>query len=305
VRCLPLAAFGALALGACTRHPPMTEWLYPPGVRSEPTGAAADALHRLPDSDQVFTGAQLADLQHAVDWRPGEHPPLPPAVGEGQGEAGACGYCHLPDGAGRPENAALAGLPAVYIRRQVAAFASGARGGASAFRPIQLMAKTAQGVDPGAVAAAADYFSGLTFTPRTRVVETDSLPPFKAQHFVYAFGAGAPVPLGERIIEGPQSQEGFALRDSHTTYVAYVPKGAIARGAVEAQGCIACHGQDLQGGAGPPIAGRSPTFIARQLFEFRGGAREEAEAQHMRGLTSNLTDSQIIDIAAYVGSLRP
>ena len=27
----------------------------------------------------------------------------------------ACGYCHLPNAQGRPENASLAGLPAAYI----------------------------------------------------------------------------------------------------------------------------------------------------------------------------------------------
>jgi hypothetical protein len=39
----------------------------------------------------------------------------------------ACGFCHLPNGLGRPENSSLAGLPASYIVQQVADFKSGAR----------------------------------------------------------------------------------------------------------------------------------------------------------------------------------
>jgi cytochrome c553 len=49
----------------------------------------------------------------------------------------ACSYCHLPNGQSRPENAALAGLPAAYIFEQVTDFRSGARvhgGGADAAR---------------------------------------------------------------------------------------------------------------------------------------------------------------------------
>jgi hypothetical protein len=50
------------------------------------------------------------------DWFPQSHEPLPAVVAEprGPGQA-ACGYCHLPDGTGRPENAKLAGLPQAYI----------------------------------------------------------------------------------------------------------------------------------------------------------------------------------------------
>ena len=39
----------------------------------------------------------------------------------------ACGYCHLPNGQGRPENASLAGLPEAYIIKQMADFKSGQR----------------------------------------------------------------------------------------------------------------------------------------------------------------------------------
>ncbi|QUD88196.1 c-type cytochrome [Phenylobacterium montanum] len=295
---MALAAFAAAETAS-------GDWLYPAGVRGAAAKADAKALRRLPGSKAGFTDAQLGDLGHAVDWRPAEHPPMPPAVAEGQGPAGACGYCHLPDGAGRPENASLAGLPADYIRRQVADFASGARAKGSAFRPIQLMTDTAQGVDPKAAAQAADYYSRLKFTAHVRVVEADRIPPFVAEHFVYGFGKGTRVPLGQRILEGPDSMQRFELRDSHVGFVAYVPKGAIARGAALAAPCSACHGVGLKGGLGPPLAGRSPTYIARQLFAFRTGTRSNPEAAPMRATAGGLNDTQIIDLAAYAGSLRP
>ena len=45
----------------------------------------------------------------------------------GTPEVLACGSCHRADGSGGPENAKIAGLPAVYIVQQMADFKSGAR----------------------------------------------------------------------------------------------------------------------------------------------------------------------------------
>jgi mono/diheme cytochrome c family protein len=68
------------------------------------------------------------DGTQAVDWFPNAHPPAPEVVLNAKGKGGSpCGYCHLPDGRGRPENARLQGLPADYIVEQVKAFANGTR----------------------------------------------------------------------------------------------------------------------------------------------------------------------------------
>ena len=38
--------------------------------------------------------------------------------------------------------------------------------------------------------------------------------------------------------------------------------------------CATCHGQGLKGlGNVPPLAGRSPTYTVRQLYDFQSGAR--------------------------------
>jgi len=74
---------------------------------------------------------------------------MPEVVARGRKpQVHACGYCHLPDGQGRPENAPLAGLPAAYIEAQVAAFRSGARRSDwhGPNRPTDLMLATAEHV---------------------------------------------------------------------------------------------------------------------------------------------------------------
>ena len=55
-------------------------------------------------------------------------PPMPNIVAFGRKPAvQACGYCHLPTGNGRPENARLAGLPYDYIVGELKAYREGKR----------------------------------------------------------------------------------------------------------------------------------------------------------------------------------
>jgi cytochrome c553 len=67
-------------------------------------------------------------------------------------------------------------------------------------------------------------------------------------------------------------------------YIAYVPRGSIGRGRSIARSgeggpttaCVTCHGENLQGvGLIPQLAGRSPTYILRQLLAFKTGARAQ------------------------------
>ena len=145
---LTLAAMAAMAAGlaglvaACAAKDGFPDWAFP-GVKAEPAQTAAQAAARaaervtVPGSDRSFPRGQLEDItQPVADWRPGSHPPAPEIVLIGRpGGANACGYCHLPGGEGRPENASLAGLPADYIKAQIAAFRSGARKGPSPTGP--------------------------------------------------------------------------------------------------------------------------------------------------------------------------
>jgi len=267
----------------------------------------------LDGSSRTFTEAELHDRLKAVDWFPSAHPPVPPSVARGHGGAGACGFCHLPDGAGRPENAALAGLPASYIEEQAAAFAAGQRKPLDgAWTPSLLMAKTSEEATASEVKAAAEYFSRLKFQSHVRVVEAAQIPAATEAFYVHSLDKSRTEPIGVRIIEAPDSMQGFEKRDPRLGYIAYVPPGSIAGGAALArsggpagQPCGACHGPGLKGGIAPPLAGRSPSYIARQLFSIRQGARNNPGAAAMAPVTQKLSNKDIVSLAAYAASLRP
>ncbi len=248
-------------------------------------------------------------MAQAIDWFPDAHPSAPDVVLNAKGEGGyPCGYCHLPDGRGRPENARLQGLPLDYIVEQVEAFASGARRAALPdYMPTRYMTGVAHAIQAADLKEAAAYFSQFEPQSHTQIVEAASIPAPVTWHFSYRFDRSKHEALGQRIIEGPVDDERFELRDPETRYVAYVPKGAIARGraiaehgASGAPACVSCHGDALVG-----IAGASPTFLARQLMGFRSKARNDPGAAPMQDVAGRLTDAQIIDVAAFVASRRP
>jgi cytochrome c553 len=213
----------------------------------------------------------------------------------------------LPDGRGRSENACLQGLPADYIVEQVKAFANGTRRAAVPYMPTSYMAEVAHAIEPADLQTAAAYFSKFEPQAHTQVVEAVTIPVAGAWHFVYRFDRVKHEALGQRIIEGPVDGERFELRDPEARYIAYVPEGAVARGHVIADrgasggpACVSCHGQALIG-----IAGESPTSLARQLMDFRSKTRNDPTAAPMQAVAGQLTDAQIIDGAAYVGSRSP
>ena len=54
----------------------------------------------------------------------------------------------------------------------------------------------------------------------------------------------------------------------------------------------------------PSIAGRSPTYIFRQLHEIKTGVRDGAGIQPMKQNGANLNHEDMIAIAAYLASLK-
>lgn len=55
----------------------------------------------------------------------------------------------------------------------------------------------------------------------------------------------------------------------------------------------------------PAIAGRSPTYIMRQLYEFQHGSRSGGASALMKQTVDKLSQEDMIAIAAYVASLDP
>lgn len=206
-------------------------------------------------------------------------------------------------------------MPFNYLAQQLRDMRAGARKLVNAhFAPGALMLQVIRQTSETDAEAAARYFSGLRYTKRVKVVEAARIPHPVAHGFVYVFEKRRPlVSLGERIIEGPDDPERFEMRDPRTTYTAYVPLGSIARGAALARGngaarppCALCHGPGLRGtSVGPPIAGRFPTFLFRQLYAFKSGTRAGVTATLMKPIVASLSRHDTIDLAAYVGSLSP
>ena len=143
----------------------------------------------------------------------------------------ACGYCHLPNGQGRPENASLAGLPEAYIIQQLADFKNGRRKSSEPRHTptIAMIAKESQS-EGKEVRVAAEYFAALKPRPWIRVVETDTVPKTHVAGWMLVQSEGGEKePIGERIIETPENLERTELRDDHSGFVAYVPVGSIKK----------------------------------------------------------------------------
>lgn len=309
------AAANAASSGAAAVDPFQTAeaWAFPkertpdPSLPKQAQAAKPDmnAPMHVPGSTRTYTRAQLDSDFFAADWFPQDHPPMPHIVAFGHKPAYACAACHKPGGEGYPASASLAGLPAAYIREQLQAFRDGQR-----YNDIMPMeARNLDAVDEQAVVK---YFSSLKFASHVKVVETATVPKTHWDDYLLtANHDGAREPLGERIIEIKPGAD--AHGSERAVYTAYVPQGSIERGAVIAakgvQGtpaCESCHGAKLQGvGDIPYLAGRSPTYIARELILLREGKRMNAGAAPMRTEISHLTLQDMIDVAAYAASQKP
>jgi len=312
-----IAAMTAAAFVAAAEAPP-PPWAFavnPPGG-SKPAADDGSAKH-VPDSTAAFTLKEIKDLYNVPDWHPDNHPPMPDVVAHGpRTGVFACGFCHLPNGLGRPENSSLAGLPATYIAQQVADFKSGARKSSEpASLPVNLMIALAKGATEAEVQTAAEYFSTLKPKPWIRVVESDTVPKTHvAGWMLVASEPAASEPIGQRIIEMPENLERTELRDSASGFVAYVPVGSIEKGrqlATTGGGgkttqCSICHGADLKGlGPVPALAGRSPSYIVRQLYDMQHGTRNGQWTELMKGVVAHLTEEDLVALAAYTSSMAP
>jgi cytochrome c553 len=307
--------------GQPTREAAAPYWAYivDPSHDASDTQAkpANHAPQHVPGSSAAFTLTQIDDYFKAPDWHPAGHPAMPEVVAHGRKpNVIACGYCHLPDGQGRPENSSLAGLPVGYIVQQMADFKSGARKSSEPRQlPIAMMMGVSAHANEKEIRAAAEYFSGLRPKPWIRVVETNTVPKTHiAGWMLVASENGGTEPIGLRIIETPENLERTELRDDASGFIAYVPVGSIRKGRTlvatggegKTMACAICHGRELRGsGDVPPLAGRSPSYIVRQLYDIQSGARAGLAAQAMQAPVAKLTVADMVSIAAYTASLHP
>ncbi len=321
--CAALAALSVFGVDGNAQPPraqppfEVPSWAFPLPAPAAAQPVDSITLHHVPHASAAFTEAQARDQFAIIDWHPQTHDSPPSIVAHGRRPAViACGYCHLPDGEGRPENATLAGLPAAYIEQQMSDFKSRGRRPAwsGPYRPSDLMRTIADSVTAAEVAEAARYFSRLRPRRRTRVIEAATIPRVSPGLGLYLPALGHETePLGKRLIELSLDPARHELRDADAPYAAYVPPGSIARGHALATGardgskpCISCHGARLDGvGLIPPLAGRSPSYLLRQLLAFKAGTRATLTGAPMRDVVATLDLSDMISAAAYIGSLTP
>jgi cytochrome c553 len=111
----------------------------------------------------------------------------------------------------------------------------------------------------------------------------------------------------------PEDLEQFEHRDARSRFVAYAPVGSVkAGGALVKMGgpnrtlaCASCHGEDLKGaGIVPSIAGRSPSYIVRQLFDIQSGLHVGTDVAPMEEVVKQLRVEDMISIAAFLATLR-
>ena len=334
---LPFALLLSFVAGAAAQQQPRNKdsglpWAYgfatPVPVPAPPPGAPAAApeeaapLMHLPGATAAFTTKQIDNNFGPADWFPDLHPAMPAIVAEGRKpDVRACGFCHYPNGKGRPNNAGIAGLPAAYIVQQLQNFSNGDR---RSWDPrkgnTNLMIAIAKTMTVEEMKTAAAYFSSMKWTSWIRVVETDMVP---KTHFVGGGGGlclplegpdAGTEPIGRRVVEVPENVEATDLRDPRSGFIAYVPPGSIKRGEFLATtgggktfGCANCHGEGLAGDGKfsvPSIAGRSPSYMAQQLYDIQKGARTDY-SRMMKETVANLSEDDILDIVAYVASLPP
>lgn len=287
---------------------------------------AAPADSEATDPDEVVTvpGSALSIRRADInidngppDWYPDGHPPMPDVVARGGGEGVvACAYCHLPNGQGKPENAGLAGQPLEYIMQQMSDYRNDLRkGGEPLMRPPAFMMRIGAVTTEEEALSAAEYFSSMAFKPWIRVIETDTVPVTRFAGWIHeVIEGGGTEPIGVRVVEVPEDLSRTRLRDDTSGFIAYVPRGSVARGAdlVTTGGdgrtvaCTICHGSDLRGlGPVPALAGRSPSYMARQLYDLLQGTRDGAWSDLMNDAVRYLTVADIVDIVAYTASLDP
>lgn len=308
---------------AAPSGPNYPAWAYaitpppPPGAPRPPEPPEDTSVHHIAGTTRAFTIAQIVDLRGPADWFPEDHPVMPSIVAVGRQPAvRSCSYCHYPNGKGRSSNGGVAGLPVSYIVQTLNDFKNGLRKPGDPRKVnVNQMINFAKNMTPEEMRTAAEYFSSTPWTQWVRVVEAKMIPKTEAEGSIFFKEHGGGMePIGMRVIETPEDDEQTEpLRNPRSGFVAYVPPGSIKKGeALVTNGgngktiaCTNCHGMDLRGnGPVPGIAGRSPSYLARQMYDIQVGARHGEWAELMKPVVAKLTNEDFVNIVAYVSS-RP
>ena len=301
--------------------PGLPDWAYTPpvpGAAPAPSALPADdnAVVRIPGTDRTFTRGELRATKETMDWFPTErHGTAPDIVRVGKPPAvRQCTLCHLPDGAGRPENAPVSALHPVYFMQQMQDYRNGLRKSADPRKGnTNNMIAFAKATTPEEDLAAAEYFAQQPYPRRMKIVESKTAPKVRLQGGMHmaipASEGGGMEPLrANDIVEVPDDNMRAEARDTHLGFTAYVAPGTLNKGkqAASKYQCTVCHGANLEGiGPVPPLAGRSPSYIVRQLFDMKTGARRGPWAELMKPVVDAMSVQDMTVVAAFAASVQP
>ena len=176
----------------------------------------------------------------------------------------------------------MAGLPEAYIKQQLLDYRSGKRKaiGPEQYLPVQNMIRLSKALTDQEIDDSARYFAQQKLRRRVYIIESLRIPRAERAAWIWQEYGGTE-DLDGRLLEVTQDLARHERRDDRLEYLAYVPPGAINRGKRLVLGgegktvaCTQCHLANLKGTATiPPIAGRSPTYLLRQMLGLRNGVR--------------------------------
>ncbi len=280
-------------------------------------------------SSAKYSLVDIRDGHNVIDWFPTDHPVMPPIIKNGPASMGevarGCGSCHLPNGKGRPENAPVSAQPVNYFIQQLRDFASGRRVSSDPRKPnTPTMGILARAMSEEEMQQAAEYFAAMKWTPWITVKEAELIPEMELEegNMYITHGKQPTEKLAGRIVETPvDAWQANGVRNPHSGWIAYAPVGSIARGkrlvdtgeamvggkpVRKTTACATCHGPDMQGmGDFPAIGSRSPSYMMRQLYDFKTGRRNGTYAAIMVPVVANLSNDELRDITGYLASMPP
>lgn len=191
---------------------------------------------------------------------------------EGDAEAGqvksaVCGACHGATGhSSAPTYPNLAGQKAAYIVKQLADFKAGTR-------TDMMMAPMAVNLSEQDMADLAAYFASQPRSNEQVAVSDDAAPTETVAAAVNA-----------EVVTSTSAKAIYA--------------GDVKSGQEKSAMCVACHGTDGNSLVSmyPKLAGQSANYLAKQLANFKSGARVDPI---MAGMVAGLSATDMNDLAAY------
>jgi cytochrome c553 len=301
--------------------PGLPDWAYtpppPPGSPPAPSALPADdnAVISVPGSERTMPRSALRVGRGDIpDWHPGDRRgQTPPIVKSGKEGVLPCGLCHLADGTGRPENAPVNGLHPTYFLQQMEDFRNGLRRSADPRKAnTNMMISYTKAATAEELRAAAEYFGSQPYPKRSKVIESKTAPKVRLQGgmdmAIPASEGGGMEPIADHLVEVPDDNLRAEARDTRMAWTVYAPMGTLKRGqqiAAKYQ-CSVCHGPNLEGvGPVPPLAGRSPSYATRQLFDMKTGTRHGPWAELMQNIVREMSVQDMMAVTAYAASLAP